>query len=262
MKKIILSSVILICSIVVLIAQSSSDLSNSKFDLGVFGGLNIPKLTGGKGNPLSENWSSRSGGAYGVTLMWNAKPRFSLELEALYSGEGGQRNGMQAFAASSFNPLVPAGTYFYATYNNESVLNYLDVPLLAKYSIPLGRTTKFFIDLGPYAGFLLNAKQITSGSSVVYADAAGNQPVSVNPINGQPFPVSFDANTGITNQIRHANFGITGGLGLSQHAGFGSFILNLRGAYGLMNIQKYPEDGKNNNGNLLISLGYSIPICR
>ena len=107
----------------------------------------------------------------------------------------------------------------------------------------------------PYAGYLLSARQKTSGSSIVYADAAGTQAVSVDPETGQVFPASFDASTNITNQIHTLNVGLTGGIGLTQNIGYGEVILNVRGGYGLTNIQKHLQDGKNQTGNLLISLG-------
>jgi Outer membrane protein beta-barrel domain len=260
MKKIIVSTFLLGCSMILVTGQESSVKDISKFSLGVYGGLNIPRLTGGSGNPLSEGWSSRAGGAFGMTFTLNISTNFALSADLLYSSEGGQRNGMQAFDGTSFNPQVPAGTYFYANYNNESILNYLEVPIMAKYSISLGKSSRIYLDLGPYGGYLLNANQKTSGSSVVYSDPAGTQPISVDPQSGQPFQVAFYATTNIKNQIHNMNFGLTGGLGLTQSIGFGEVILNFRGAYGLINIQKNSQDGQNHTGNLLVSLGYSIPL--
>jgi hypothetical protein len=260
MKKILVTSFVLVCSMVMALAQSASDKGTSDFTLGAFAGLNIPQLTGGGGNLLSENWTSRQGGAYGLTLNWNTGSHFAWRADILYSSEGGQRNGMQALAGASFNPQVPAGTFFYANYNNESIINYLEVPIMAKYSFSLSRSSKLYVDFGPYIGFLLNAKQKTGGSSIVYADAGGTQPVSINPQTGQPMQVSFDANTDITDQINKVNYGLTGGLGFTQNVGFGCVVLDVRGAYGLTTIQHNPENGDNHIGNLLVSLGYSIPL--
>jgi hypothetical protein len=262
MKKIIVTSFMLLFSMVLAMAQSSSDKEEgvSKFTLGAFGGLNIPQLTGGGGNPLSEKWSSRKGDAFGLTFTWNECSNFAWRADVLYSSEGGQRNGMQGLDASSFNPQVPAGTYFYANYKNESILNYFEIPIMAKYSFPLTKTSKFYVNAGPYVGFLLNAKQKTSGSSIVYADKAGTEPVSVNPLTGEPFPVSFDASTNITNQINTVNFGLTGGIGFAQSVGYGEIVLDIRGAYGLTSVQHDSGDGNNHIGNLLISLGYTIPL--
>jgi hypothetical protein len=228
--------------------------------LGIFGGLNIPKLTGGGGNPLSEGWSSRAGGAFGLTFTSIGRSNFGCGIDLLFSSEGGRRNGMQAIDASSLNPLAPAGTYFYADFKNESILNYLELPVMAKYSYKINKKTGLFFEFGPYAGYLLNARQKTTGSSIVYADPAGSQPVSYNTQTGQPAEVPFDANTDIKDKINSFNFGLTGGAGLTQNAGPGDIILNVRGAYGLTNIQKNAQDGKNQAGYLLISLGYAVPL--
>jgi len=241
-------------------AQTTTEKNVSKLSLGVLGGINVPSLMGGGGNPLSEGWSSRSGEAYGLTLDWKTGNNFGLRADVLYSSEGGQRNGMQALDGSSFNPQVPAGTYFYANYNNQSILNYLEIPVLAKYSFNLSKSSKIYIDLGPYVGFLLNATQKTSGSSIVYADAAGTQPITVNPQTGQPFPAPFDANTDIINDLNSVNFGLTGGIGFSQGVGFGDVFLDVRGAYGLTTLQKDTKNGNNSTGNLLVAIGYSIPL--
>lgn len=242
------------------LAQTSSETGVSNFSLGAFAGLNTPRLTGGGGNPLSDGWSSRTGGAYGLTLDLTTSKHFAWRADILYSSEGGQRDGMQALDGSSFNPQVPQGTYFYANFNDESILNYLEVPVMGKYLLPISKTTKFYIDFGPYIGFLLNAKQETSGSSIVYADAGGTQPVSVNPQNGQVFRAPFNADTDITNDINSVNFGLTGGAGYMQGVGFGDIFVDFRGAYGLTTTQKDAKNGKSHIGNLLISFGYSIPL--
>jgi hypothetical protein len=124
----------------------------------------------------------------------------------------------------------------------------------------VSRSSKFYVDFGPYVGILLNAKQTTGGSSIVYADAAGTIPVTVNPQNGQTYAAPFDASTDITNQINTINFGLTGGIGFSQNVGFGSVFLDFRGAYGLTVIQNNSQNGSSHTGNLCISLGYSIPL--
>ncbi len=258
-KKLIVA-VLFVAASVSGFSQTPNETSDSRFSLGAFGGLNTPRLTGGGGNPLSDGWTSRTGGAYGLTLDWTTGKHFAWRTDVLYSSEGGQRGGMQALDGSSFNPQVPPGTYFYADYNNESIMNYLEVPVMAKYIIPFNRSTKFYVDLGPYIGFLLNANQKTGGSSIVYADAGGNQPVSIDPQTGQAFPVSFDADIDITNDIKSVNFGITGGIGFTQGVGFGNLFVDFRGAYGLTTVQKDTKNGSSHIGNLLIALGYSIPL--
>lgn len=235
-------------------AQTAPEPASAKFTLGAWSGLNILRLTGSGGNPLSEGWSSCSGAAFGLTLDWNSAVHFGWRADILYSGEGGKRTGMQAFDGYSFNPQLPAGSYLYANYDNESVLHYLEIPVMAKYTINLGKFSRFYLDLGPYLGILFNASLKTSGSSIVYADAGGTEPVSVNPQTGQPFPVSFDANANVTNDINRLNFGITGGIGFSKGVGLGNIFLDIRGAYGMTNLQKDSKSGSNNTVNLLLAV--------
>lgn len=260
MKKLFITLMVVCFAATSIFAQNGKKENKRTFQLGVLGGLNIPNLTGGNGNPLSEGWSSRTGEAFGITAIFNLGHHFDLQSDVLYSSEGGKRDGMQAIDGSSINPQVPAGTYFYANFHNQTILNYLEIPVMIKYNIPVGKSSAFYADFGPYAGFLLNARLKTSGSSVVYADKAGTQPVTVNPNTGQPIAMPFDADTDITNNNKAVNFGLTGGIGYSQGVGFGTASLDVRGAYGLTTIQKDPQNGNSHIGNLLIALGYSIPL--
>lgn len=232
--------------------------SPSKFTLGIFGGLNIPRLTGGSGNEMSRDYTSRSGVAFGFTSNLDLGSNFSLRADILYSSEGGKRNGVQAIPVSYFSSQYSA-KYLYASFKNKSILNYLELPILLKYSIPV-KSSNFYIDFGPYVGYLLNATEKTSGSSIVYADRAETTPVSVDPQTHTPFEVPFDASVDVTSSINRINFGITGGIGYAQKIGNGQIILDIRGAYGLTYVQKDSENGKSHTGNLLISLGYSVPL--
>jgi len=237
-------------------AQSSS---SNKFTLGIFGGLNIPRLSGGNDNEMSSGYTSRAGEAFGLTSNLDLGSNFSLRTDLLYSSEGGKRDGFQAIDASSFNPQVPSGTYFYADFKNQSILNYLELPVMLKYSIPV-KSSNFYVDFGPYIGYLMKATQKTSGSSIVYADKGKTTPVTINQQTGQPYAVPFDATNDVTSSIHRINFGITGGIGYAQQIGKDQLTLDVRGAYGLTYVQKYSVDGNSHNGYLQLSLGYAIPL--
>lgn len=88
---------------------------------------------------------------------------------------------------------------------------------------------------------------------MVYIDRAETTPLG-------PGEQSFDANNDVTSNIKRFNFGITGGIGFTEEIGFGELFLDVRGAYGLTNVQKYSKDGKSHNGYVLIALGYSIGL--
>jgi hypothetical protein len=61
--------------------------------------------------------------------------------------------------------------------------------------------------------------------------------------------------------LNKINFGAAGGVGIIYLLNTVQRInFDVRFTYGLTNIQKYSEDGKNHTGNLVISMGYSLRI--
>ena len=250
MKKLTVTLVLLMSLALISFGQSKRSDSDSKFTLGIFGGLNIPRLNGGRGNELSRDYTSRSGEAFGLTSSLGLGSKFSLCVNLMYSSEGGKRNGVQAIDASSVSPLIPAGIYLYAAFNNESILNYLEVPVMLRYSIPLSKSQKVYANFGTYLGYLLKATQKTSGSSPIYADRG--ETIFLFP--EQP----FNASTDITSSINKLNVGLTGGVGLLQKAGSGELFLDVRAGYGMIVIQKDPNNGSSHSGNLLLDLGYAL----
>jgi Outer membrane protein beta-barrel domain len=251
MKKLTTTLFVLVCLTSLSFSQSSSLKGGTDFSVGILGGLNIPRLSGGNGNELSRDYTSRSGPAFGLSASLGLGPHFALTADLLYSSEGGKRDGVQAIDASSINPLVPAGTYFYANFKNQSILNYAEIPVMVKYIIPFNKSQKVYLDFGPYVGFLLNAKQKTSGSSIIYQDRAQTMPVVES-------AQSFNVSTDITSDINTVNFGVTGGVGFEQMFNSNEVFLDVRGAYGLTVIQKVSANGNSHNGNLLIDLGYAL----
>jgi hypothetical protein len=260
MKKTIIVMIFVCTAMTSMFSQPRSKWNTPNFEGGIFGGLNLPKLTGGGDNASDSDWPSRLGPAFGITGTYRMTENWFLRADALYSSEGGIRDGMQAIDGSTLDPSIPAGTFFYADYKNESVLNYFEIPVLLKYKLPLNRSSAFYADLGPYAGILLNAKQKTSGSSIVYADKEGTIPVSVDQSTGNPVEIPLDSDTNITDKIKKFNFGVTGGIGFSHKIGIGDLSLDIRVAYGLTAVQKEEQSGTSHTGNLLVALGYSIPF--
>jgi Outer membrane protein beta-barrel domain len=222
---------------------------------GVQGGIGIPNLQSGtNGSPVSNGYSSRLGPYLGVFGDFHITNCFSIQPEINYSSQGGKKNGQQAISASEYNPSAPPTSYFYANFNSIVRLNYIEVPVLAKFTFPIGRTLNFIVDAGPYVGFLANAKYITSGSSNVYEDQAETIPIT-------PGPVSFDSTDNIKDQIHTVNVGVQANVGLSldiQQEGY--LFLSIGGNYGFINIQKYAADGKNNTGAATIVLGYALNL--
>lgn len=231
---------------------------SNKFSLGIKGGISIPNLKASGNNPVSKGWSSRLGPYAGVIAALNLSERFSLQAELNYASQGGKKNGVQAIATSDFANEIPPGTtvppYVYADYKDEVKLNYIELPVLVKAHFALGDLVSFFINGGPYAGYLINAKNVTSGSSNIYFDENLTQPFL-------PAAVSFDQTSDVKGDLKKFNYGIQGGVGFDlKISDRSTLILTAGGNYGLAKIQKNKANGENNTGAATVTLGYMIKL--
>jgi hypothetical protein len=229
--------------------------------IGVRGGISIPNLTAGgsEENPLNSNYSSRQGPDFGLFAEFKVSNLFSIEPMVQYSSQGGKKDGLQAFPT----PAAAAGyyqqqgqtapTYLYANYNSQAKLNYRMIPVLAKFGWNFSKSSpwRVYVDAGPFVGFLLNAHQVTSGSSEFYADAGGTQPLTAFGTQ------NFDNNQNIKSQLNTTNFGVEGNLGFAYKIGAGDLFIEGGGNYGFLNIQKGTANGKNNTGAATADIGYS-----
>lgn len=233
---------------------------NAQTSIGIMAGPSVPNFSGGS-NEISQGYESRFAPHWGITIEHDLSEHFSIQPEIIFDGQGGQRNGLQPITSTSLPPL-PSGGYYYANFKNVAILNYIEVPVLLHYNFG-GREMHFQVNAGPYFGYLLNATQKTSGTSLIYVDKNGT-PLTI-PLppdytqTVQAPPQSFDASTNVRGSIHRLNAGVEGGVGVvvplweTQ-----SLSLDIHALYGLTNIQKYAQDGTNHTGNLLISMGYSI----
>lgn len=229
---------------------------------GVNGGISIPSLKSSGDNEISKDYSSRLAGAFGLFGDFGLSQVFSLKAAIQYAGQGGKRNGVQPVTniPSQLAQMLPPGTTLYANFDNESVLKYLEIPIMAK--LTWGNRFKYYVNAGPYTGILIGANQKTDGSSQLYFDKGTMQPVA---IQDEPLPAqSFKADTKIRDDIRSVNFGLTGGVGLGYRLGNRSEIgLDARAAYGLVTIQKDSDaNGKSHTGGLFLTIGYAYVLHR
>ena len=240
------------------LVSASELLQAQDFTLGVRGALSIPNLTAGGSavNPLNRGYSSRLGPDLAIFGEFQISPVFSIRPMIEYSSQGGKKDGFQAMTVpEEFVPMFPPGQvppYLYADYKSEAKLNYLMIPVLGKFAWNLSGQShiKVYADVGPFAGFLLSAKQVTSGSSIIYADEQKQQPLT-------PSSQSFDKSTDIKDQLNTFNVGVSGNLGFSYHFDRSSIFIEGGGNYGFLNIQKGDKNGKNNTGAGTIGIGYS-----
>ncbi|NLR80689.1 porin family protein [Chitinophaga eiseniae] len=242
----------------------SSKVNAQQFDLGVRGGISIPNLTGGGSslqNPLNTGYSSRQGPDFGILGEYHLSKLFSIEAMISYSSQGGKKNGFQAYPfPEEAKPVVPPGQpippYLYADFKSQAKLNYLMVPIWAKFGWNLGHSPlRLYVDAGPFFGFLVGAKQVTSGSSNVYFDEGKTMQVPIG-------TADFNRTTDIKDQLNTFNFGVSGNLGLAYLFGRSQVFVEGGGNYGFLNIQKGSNNGKNKTGAATASIGYAYRICK
>lgn len=246
---------------------------SSKFYAGVKTGFGIPNLTSGaKSTPLSEGYASRLGFYTGLVAEYQTNTLFGLRAEVNYSVQGGKRDGMQALPLSPEMGLlwqllpsigITPDNYMYANIKSDAILNYLEIPVMAKFSFNIAQGIDFYMQAGPYMGILLNAKNVTSGSSGIYIDKeailsvdAILQLAQLPPIGSQ----SFDHNEDITGDIQKFNVGGQGAIGFGVKFGRGKLFLEGGGNYGFIPIQKNDANGTNHTGAGTVTVGYLVQL--
>jgi hypothetical protein len=229
--------------------------------VGAHGGLSIPDLRGKETDVFSRGFKSRQGVYFGLSADIALGPLVSFVAQLNYTSQGGLREGLQPITMELPPGLpVPPGTMLYADFRNETVLDYIEVPVMAR--LTFGDRIRFFVGAGPYVGYLVRARALTRGSSALYLDEAGSQPIIIPPAT-EPQAFDLGAETDVRDSLKKTNLGLTGGGGLIYPLGPGELILEARFQLGLTTIQKDIEtSGETQTGAVVISLGFLLPMSR
>jgi len=232
--------------------------AQTRIDIGIKAGLSIPNLTSGDShNPINSGYGSRLGPDAAVHVEFHLSEQFSVQPQLEYSSQGGKKNGNQAFTVPpEMQPLFPPGQvpqYLYANYKSEAKINYLMLPVLAKYHIHLAPKWGFYVAAGPFVTMVLSAKNETSGTSEIYLDSGHQQAL---PTGAQ----SFDKTENIKDDLHRFNAGISGHIGLAYMVGKGSVFVEGGGNYGFVNIQKDNVSGSNKTGAAVVVIGYAFRL--
>jgi len=266
-------------------------------DFGVRGGMAVPNIVAGNGNPLSEGYSSRISAGGGVFTEIGLNDKFSVRFGIEYTGQGGKRNGVQAMSSNQLimdmatrigsditeetaailgqmAAYMPAT--FYADVKNTAKFDYLMVPI----SLQVGKNLRnslyrVYINAGPFISFLMSGEQISKGTSKLYSTADKTQtlwatiPSDVQALISSGVPelaqilengTEFGSSV-ITGELRPVNFGVQGNVGLSyQYNSRNRFFIEAGGNYGFVRIQKDKSSGINHLGSANIMVGYAFRI--
>ena len=317
-KLVVLSSILVLFSTTFVTAQNEQ--SNEKVSIGVRGGFTLPNLTGGSSDdPVSTGYSTATRFGAGVFVEFKISKLFSIQPMLEYSQQGAKRNGMQALVATAPNPDLAGAfsatwqaalndapqlgmlnlpsnfpvppQYLYADAKRSAKMDYLMLPVLAKFGWNLGKTSpwRVYVDAGPYIGLLINAKNIVSiNGNAVYADKMKGQliqlpdeatsmipPAMLPTLTGAVSQISDGLSTNLASnmagtdnikeQLHRFNWGLEGNLGIQYQLHRNKFFLEIGGNYGLMNIQKDTGggrylNGKNNIGAATLMIGYAYSL--
>ena len=227
--------------------------------LGVKSGISIPDIKGN--SEQSEGYTSREAFFSGVFFGKKISKHLILQTELNFSPQGGKRNGIQPISKDALTGIsVPEDIKLYAEFNNKTILNYAELPVLVRMNFQPSKLFNYYGFLGPYISRLMKAQTVTSGTSVIYMDAERKIPLSLP--DGTEFPpVSFDSKTNIRGDIKKINAGVTGGIGMEYVLWNGKILLEGRFTKGLTNIQTNTTvNGKNQTGSLIAAIGYAFSI--
>lgn len=245
--------------------------AQSDIFIGARGGLNIPKLTASGDNPMSKGYSSRLAGNGGIFAEFRFTELFSLQPMIEFTQQGGKRKGMQAIPTAMMPeqmqqiPAMFNEQYLYADFKSETTFDYIMIPILAKFGYNLNNTPiRLYVNVGPFASFLLGAKQITKGNSFLYVDPTGDTTIDyLGTLTGAPAmgEVSMDENRSITDEVNRVNYGVSANIGVSyeitpRH----NILLEVGGNYGFRKLQKSAENGENRIGAATFVVGYAYKL--
>ena len=181
----------MVLALLVVVAGTASAQEQSAA-VGVKAGINFANLNF-EGDGATVNLDQRKGVVGGLFVIWPADGRLGLQTEVLYSQKGAQ---MEEGGDSA-----------------KIKLDYIDVPVLARFSSPVSTGTSFHVFAGPSFGFRVSAKAESS-----FEDE--------------------DDSEDIEDDVERFDFGLVAGAGLE----IGRFLVDGRYTWGLSNINKVESD--------------------
>ena len=216
----------LIFAVVLLFAADNSIAQLNKLELGIEGGPDYCEIASGsyQANPPGSFFS------VGLTGQYNFTEKFSLKSGLMFAEKG----------TSNTSPITDSNGINQGTIRFLSPLDYLVIPVLAKGTF--GGKVKFFVNGGPYFGFLLSATTTTT----LHYNSGQMETSSSNQLN----------------EFNSFDMGVSGGIGIEVPINRVSIGLELRYNQGILNIAKlggYNGQGDQNESfDLLLDMRYKL----
>lgn len=190
-----------------------------ELNFGAKAGVNFASIGGDE----SDDYDGKTGYHLGLVAEYMLTERFALQPEILYSAQGAKGEESYSFEGEQGN------------YEVDLKLNYINIPLLAKYYVTEG----FSLEAGPQIGFLLSADY---DFTETYSFEGETE--------------TFTGTEDIKDDMNSIDFSLAVGLGYKLEMGL---FFNARYGIGLSNIhdlEDEDEDFSQNNQVLQLSVGY------
>ena len=228
-------------------------------------------------------------------LQYNPKVSFRLGVE--YSGLGGKKDGMQAMptqrlitemgsslgimgitpeqegAMEGFMMWSAMNPYYFVNVENTVKFDYVMIPVTAQFGWDVGQKPwRVYVNVGPFISFILSSKQISKGNSLIYDNSGEPLWNSLDPIIQGLIETEFPimktilnapiptGETNITGEMKSANFGVTGNIGVRYQRNRNYFFIEAGGNYGFFAVQDDDANGSNRLGAVSVMLGYAFSL--
>lgn len=158
----------------------------------------------------SDSATRGTGINVGLVIDYYFSNSWSIKGKLIYDQKGWDKGFIEFYDLNEFDPNLPGGS---GPYKTNFELNYLTIPVMANWHF--GRTKNWYLNFGPYVGFLMSAKETAFGTDVKDGFNATDFGLALG--IGVKIPVSdklkifieYDEQTGISNVFKESDESIT-----------------------------------------------------
>ena len=266
--------------------------------LGIKAGSHFSNLAAAESTPVSDDFSMRTTPGIGLFTELGLNEKWSLRLGVEYNELGGKKDGLQAMpttrlvtsaatalgmgadatAVGALMGIAMQNPLYYTNVESKVSLDYVFIPVLAQYKLNLGISPfSLHLNAGPYVSFLVSAEQHTKGNSKIYADPSGSSLLWDNLSSNVQSGLSANndlagfvsqlqnegpqGKTDMSGEMKTANFGVMGNVGLNYRCGGSGYLfLEAGGSYGFIPMQTDDTFGSYRTNSISIMLGYAFSL--
>jgi len=237
-----------------IMAQEAAPVCKThEFSIGAIGAANLTTLFNGT-KEVNKNFGFGLGYNAGITASYGITKQISLVADVNFAYLTTERTDMQPLLSNSLlqNPAYP----LYANFKKTESFDYFEVPVMVRYTTGM-KHVKFYVNVGPYMGFVASSRAEASGRSLLYKDLKGQTAEGGNTM------YTMDGNVNNTNNLNTISVGLTGGAGIGYAFGRNMVIFDARYDIGLTDIRNNTGvNGSNNMQTVMFGLGYNYVLFR